>query len=43
MHNFDNLLFIKQIVSLFKTAVPLIYLRGLNIQLREERESHMKK
>lgn len=42
MHNFDNLLFIKQIVSIFKTAVFLIYLQGLDIQFQEERKSHMK-
>lgn len=41
MHNFDNLLFIKEIVSIFKTATLLIYLPGLNIKLKEERKSHM--
>lgn len=33
MHNFDNLLFIKEIVSIFKTAAFFIYLQGLNIKL----------
>lgn len=33
MHSFDNLLFIKEIVSIFKTAGFLIYLQGLNIKL----------
>lgn len=42
MHNFDNLLFIKEIVSIFKTAAFLIYLQGLHMRLQEERKSHMK-
>lgn len=42
MHNFDNLLFIKQSVSIFKTTAFLIYLQGLNIQFQEERKSHIK-
>lgn len=41
-HNFDNLLFIKEIVSIFKTAALLIYLQGLNTKLQEERRSHRK-
>lgn len=42
MHNFDNLLFIKENVSIFKTAAFLIYLQGSNIKLQKERKSRMK-
>lgn len=41
MHDFDNLLVIKQIVSIFKTGAFHIYLQGLDIQLQEERRRYV--